>query len=338
MEALRLTATDEVRAQVEALLDPSQPGAPEDMRSLRLISADLSGLDLSGLDLSGLDLSRANLSDTVLHHASLAGATLFAARMEGAELMGADLRGANLSEARGREASLGHAQLDGAVLIGAHFEGAGFIGASMRQVDARSSGLDGARMLDVDLEEADLSHALLRGAELTGANLTQACLRGTRLKDARLEGTRGYASADWVGADVHDADFRGAWLLRRAVIDQNFLWEFRRQSRIHEMLYQVWWVTSDCGRSIWRWAAFTLTIGFVYGLGYEALSMDYGPYETWLSPFYFSIVTLTTLGFGDAVPTGPISQLAVMSEVVVGYVMLGGLMSIFSSKMGRRGD
>ena len=49
-------------------------------------------------------------------------------------------------------------------------------------------------------------------------------------------------------------------------------------------------------------------------------------------------VTLTTLGYGDVLPKTPTAQVLAMLEVVTGYVMLGGLLSIFSSKMARRAD
>jgi len=54
--------------------------------------------------------------------------------------------------------------------------------------------------------------------------------------------------------------------------------------------------------------------------------------------FYYSVVTFTTLGFGDITPkvNEPLMQFYVMVEVVLGYIMLGGLISIFSNKLARR--
>jgi len=43
-----------------------------------------------------------------------------------------------------------------------------------------------------------------------------------------------YQRAGWVGADIRQADFCGAWLLRRHVLDENYLDEFRKQSPSHE--------------------------------------------------------------------------------------------------------
>ena len=51
---------------------------------------------------------------------------------------------------------------------------------------------------------------------------------------------------------------------------------------------------------------------------------------------YYSVVTFTTLGFGDIVAVTNWARLAVGVEVVLGYVMLGGLISILANKLARR--
>jgi hypothetical protein len=55
-----------------------------------------------------------------------------------------------------------------------------------------------------------------------------------------------------------------------------------------------------------------------------------------ISLLYYSAVTFTTLGFGDIVPKIPILQIIVMLEVILGYIMLGGLISILANKLARR--
>ena len=56
-----------------------------------------------------------------------------------------------------------------------------------------------------------------------------------------------------------------------------------------------------------------------------------------LTMFYYSVVTFTTLGFGDIIPKTSTAALCVTVEVIIGYVMLGGLITIFASKLSRRG-
>ncbi len=126
--------------------------------------------------------------------------------------------------------------------------------------------------------------------------------------------------------------------MRRHVLDENFLFEFRNQSPVNEWVYRLWWLTSDCGRSATRWAGWTVIIALLFAGLYQLTDVSYGDHETWLSPLYYSVVTLTTLGYGDVLPASTGAQLACMAQVVIGYVQLGGLMSIFSNKMSRRAD
>lgn len=45
--------------------------------------------------------------------------------------------------------------------------------------------------------------------------------------------------------------------------------------------------------------------------------------QNYLRMLYFSVVTITTLGFGDIVPISTISRIAVTTEAVLGIVLIG---------------
>lgn len=79
-----------------------------------------------------------------------------------------------------------------------------------------------------------------------------------------------------------------------------------------------------------------MLLSVFFALIYTAVGIDYGDNPTWLAPFYFSVVTFTTLGFGEIVPVTVTAQAVVIAEVVLGYVMLGGLLSLISNKLARR--
>ena len=313
-------------------------GGGEDLRGKWLVDADLRGADLSGADLRDCDLSRADLRGANLALADLRDATLFEARLDGAELMGARLEGANLAECSAVQAGFGRARLDGACLVGACLNRASLTGAVLDGADLRGAKLEQARMREVSLVGAECDATDLRGADLQDARVDGTSFRRADLREARLGGVLGYTTAQWVGADLRHADFVGAHLLRRHILDENFLYEFRQQGPVNKLVYGFWHATSDCGRSLGRWGLWTLFLGVVYAGLYAGLDIDYGAHETWLSPLYFSAVTFTTLGYGDALPTDVLSQAVVISQVVLGYIMLGGLLSIFAAKMGRRGD
>jgi Ion channel len=65
-------------------------------------------------------------------------------------------------------------------------------------------------------------------------------------------------------------------------------------------LYRVWgWI--DYGRSVLRAAAISFSLAAVYGAIYRIFPniLDFkDSAKTWFTPYYFAIVTYTTLGFG----------------------------------------
>ncbi len=309
---------------------------PRSFRGQTFIGANLQGLDLSGCDLSGADLSGADLTGTRLVSTNLQDAILHEANLEQCEFLKANLTNADLSNARAHQAGFCQATLDGASFLEAQLDHSSFSGASAIDTDFRAASLFGTRLSAADLTGADLRRASLEQADLSQAILTRSRLDGASLREARLGATVGYTTASWIGVDVREVNFCGAHLLRRHILDANYLHEFRHQSPTNEWFYRVWWLTSDCGRSFRRWGLWTALIAVVFAAIYTFVDVDYGAHETLLSPLYFSVVTLTTLGYGDVLPASLTAQVVCMVEVVLGYVMLGGALSIFTTKMARR--
>ena len=332
-------AGDPVAAALQAVRERDAGSVePLDLRGLRLIRQDLSGANLACVDLGGADLSEADLTEANLFGANLEGAVLYRAVLDRAEFSTANLRGANLTECRGSRVGFGATDLEGARLFNARLESSTFSRARLCRAEMRTGVFTGSRLHEADLAEADLTGADLRETDMEGVSLAGAVMRDADLRAARLRGITGYEDADWIGCDIRDINFTGAYLLRRFVLDQNFLEEFRTRSRAHAIVHAIWSATSDCGRSLMRWGLWTLGLATFFAGLYLLCDMDYGAHETWLSPFYFSVVTLTTLGYGDVLPASPVAQTVSMAEVVMGYVMLGGLITIFSNKLARRAD
>ena len=120
----------------------------------------------------------------------------------------------------------------------------------------------------------------------------------------------------------------------------------------------LWQWSSDYGRSFGLWACWSVLFAVFFGLLYADIPCPSWLEETfvgkfliwanpeirinspmpdhWYTPFYFSIVTFTTLGLGDVQPADEAGLLWVTLEVILGYIMLGGLISIFANKLARR--
>lgn len=293
---------------------------------------------LAGQDLRDQDFTGADLRDAQLSGADLRGCSLRSADLTGAKLVGAQLEGADLTDCTAENAVFGEADLTRATLFGANLMNASLSGAVLREADLRAANLDHARLIDADLTKATLSEATITNADLSGATVSGAHFKGTDFRYSSLRQLVDFDHADWIGVSMLDIDFSGAYLLRREIMDQNYLFEFRTRDRKHAALYAIWKATSDCGRSLARWGAMTVMVALTFAVLYTVVEIDYGTNETTLSPLYFSVVTITTLGYGDALPKSMTAQVLVMLQVAIGYMMLGGVLSIFATRMGRRAD
>jgi hypothetical protein len=134
-----------------------------------------------------------------------------------------------------------------------------------------------------------------------------------------------------------NADDCTSMLFRRWVQDTNYLEQFKAR---HRFIHWLWLVTSDCGRSISLWVVWSVILAVLFGLIFHTYSQDFlvGGRDplTLFDAMYFSIVTFTTLGLGDVLPVTNVGKVLVIAEVVAGYLMLGGLISIFAEKMIRK--
>jgi len=320
-----------------------------DLRFAHLEGAHLEGAHLEGADLRWAQLEGANLEGADLGRARLQGAQLVLACLRGARLEGAHLEGANLEGKNLEGAHLGGAHLEGAHLGGASLEGADLEGAHLYGATLEGAHLVWAQLGRADLTGADLEGAHLEGGNLEGTDFTRACLRGACLSDAKTDGTV-LSEAEWRKEDgsLPDPALYEGFDVRGVRYSDPLFDQFVRQSefirRCRETwprwLFWLWEQTCNCGRSLPRWLRTCALIILAFGLLFAVTGWAGRPIvkpadesvATVLTPFYFSVVTFSTLGFGDVTPCNIVGQLAVMLEVLLGYAMLGGAISIFTTK------
>ncbi len=295
-------------------------------------------MNFQAQDLKGINFSGANLSGASFLRADLTGAIFTGANLEGADFSGAHLKDAHLERVRAEKAGFGMADLSGACLFGANLAHAGFVKADLSGADLRCAELRGARLREANLSGADLTEANLKGGDLSLCNVSHTFFTNADMRNTRLRQVTGFKEADWIGTDLRNINFAGAYLLRRHAVDQNYIKEFKESGRAARFLYYLWLISSDCGRSMSRWCFWIVVQICFFAWLYSLVGVDYGLHPTSISNLYLSVVTLTTLGFGDVVPKNVAGQIVVMCEVITGYMMLGGLLSIFSNKMARRGE
>lgn len=339
----------------------------------KLSGVDLSGALLRGTSLKNANLSGSKLIHADLNDANLCGADLSSSQLLLADFTGADLTAADLSNAcfpaereQGsikRGPRFKDANLKNAVLARCFCYASDFTGANLEGVDFRRAQLEKANFSGTDLSALDLSGSDLTRSNLENCNLRDANVQNARLLEANIQ------RANLAGTDIRRADLRAANLahskadgiqynrqtrfrgirlegcygsrrFRRSAEDQDFIEEFKEA---HPIYYWIWMGLTDCGRSLLRVVAWSLALCLAFGLIYYALGEssfqignEHGLKWNLFTTLYYSVVTFTTLGFGDITPSTPIAAAIVMVEVVIGYVMLGILISILATKVARR--
>ncbi len=316
-----------------------------DLEQFILVDANLRGIDLKQVNLAGANLRRANLQGVNLWKANLRGANMEEGNLQGIFLVQADIEEARIERANLKAADLRQANLRGAALNGSNLQEAIFLGA--------------------DLQEASLYNTNLREADLSGANLEGAYLLGVNLQRAHLFAIEYDRDTNLVGADTRDVDWSKNPSLERFIKDQQYIDDFKRRAQKNrklKVLGSLWWLTCDYGRSFWRWLAWSLGISMFFGFlyaGYELskyfsfwpllrnffesmerispiISITGTAPDSWWTPYYYSIITFSSIGFGDVVPLNLSAEILVTIEVLLRYFMLAGLISIFINTLARR--
>lgn len=298
----------------------------------------LKNSDLSNMKINNINLSFFDLSGSFLFKTDLTGCELYGANLSNADATGAILNNCNMMDADCSNIGLGHAEIKDAVLFNCNLTNATLTGCNLYNSDLRTAILVDARARECNFTNVDFTGAELTHIDLTKSNLEGCNFREVNLTSATLKDIQKYKNAQWIGVDITNVNFAGAYLVRREIMDQNYLDEFQNQSKFHRYIYNIWKITSDCGRSVRRWTLFTAIQILFFAIIYNFIGIDYGSYKTIFSPIYFSVVTMTTLGFGDVLPKTSFAQIVVVLQVLSGYVMLGGLLAILTNKMGRRAE
>ena len=275
---------------------------------------------------------------------------------EGVGMRSKDAPRIDLTYARFEHANLQDAVLDDADLSYSHFEH-----AILHGITAVRARLVRARLQKADLSTARLNHAKLHFAYIQNANMFKANLENADLTGADVRGAN--FSAVYVDNTVfRDVQWRprpkreprpelfAGFDVRGIRYSDPLFDQFVRQAEFVRgsrnvwpwLAFWAWSLTCSCGRSIPRWLGTCAAIVFAFAILFFSyvgegtrcvlVRPPLNEYDFW-THVYFSVVTFSTLGFGDVTPCNLTGNIAAMVEVFIGYVMLGGLISIFTMKL-----
>jgi uncharacterized protein YjbI with pentapeptide repeats len=325
------------------------------LQNLTFTATNLSHVIFDGADLSHSKFwdgcaPCASFWDAMLEEVVLSGALLEGANFTNANLCHANLEGANLSNAELWRANLQNADLGGAILFKANMTEIDLRQANLHRCNLRGANLYAANLSEALLDEADVRYADLRRANLTSANVTEINYN----KKARYRGIRVSTSY-------------GSPRFTRLANDQNYIEELRAKTwdpfvnirnkytgenakfldplPIGEWQYWLWFVSSDCGRSMLRWTTMALVLAVVFGSAFYALGEEafvFNVHEgkrldwSWGTMVYYSISIFAKVSTGQVTPISFSAELLVMCAGIAGLVTLGGLATILADKVARR--
>lgn len=225
--------------------------------------------------------------------------------------------------------------------------------------------LEGARLMGANLEGARLWFSHIEGADIADACLVDAhCQRATVDGSTSLWECKVNRKTNFLGVnlDVVKIDPATKQLLKYNVRRRNWEEWYEEQPWWLRSAVREFWRISDYGIStnrviitFFRWALIFAAVYLAWGLiDYYLLGLKDNPgivsnlfvledgreaVSPWLVPFraiYFSIVTMTTLGFGDMYASahsflrGLFGHALLALQVILGYVLLGALITRFA--------
>jgi len=262
-----------------------------------------------------------------------------------AYLKGVDLRGANLVRADLRGANLEGAKLQSAILWEANLQEANFRKAFLQRAKFMRTHLGGAEFGKARLQHTDFSRAIVDG--------------GTLIWDCQVNSMTKFEGVALGSARIYP-DIRQ--LLEYNIRRINWEEWYTKQHWLVAWLVSKFWQISDYGistrgiiKTFFKWAIVFAIVYYAWGLiDYRFIdNKDYPgivsnlfvledskqAVSSWLVPLravYFSIVTMTTLGFGDmyanahSLIRGIFGHILLALQVILGYVLLGALVTRFA--------
>jgi Ion channel/Pentapeptide repeats (8 copies) len=204
----------------------------------------------------------------------------------------------------------------------------------LRGIPLRGEKLSGANLTEADLYSADLEGADLSRSDLRNSYFSEANIKGTRFDWAAMQGVyldnvEYDTKTSFLGIDLATINFNLAALLRDLAITQQRISHLEKRNPMLALFLRL---TSEYGLSLSRYLCWVGGIIIAFGALY-AFIPGLTSKPGMLNGLYFSVVTFTTLGYGDIIPASGWGQVLAIVEVCTGYLMGGLLVTILARRL-----
>ena len=306
-------------------------------------------------------LHEARGSDPTFNDARMSGAKLSRSQFTSAVFRGANLERADISEAVLRESDFTGTMLERAKLVRANLRHSVLNRSHAANADMKESQLSHVTFNNTVLTGSDLTDACLRSSSFVKCDLSDTQFEaaivdgGTLIKDCVLNDATNFTGVGLGNARIIPTKHRSRieYNLRKR---QWHYW-YAKHRVLRYVVGPFWWM-SDYGSSTSRLLISFSLISVLFAIVYliptpawfsELPTVSWLPFITHLHEYendagtvvplpkhltavravYFSIVTMTTLGFGDmyANPESAVGHVLLTVQVLLGYVLLGALIT-----------
>jgi uncharacterized protein YjbI with pentapeptide repeats len=314
-----------------------------------LREANFTDARLLNTDFMDANMNEANLQKTQMRFAKLTNA-----RLEKAKFQEANLRHVDLEHAYAKDADFANADLKDSTLEFGHFRDCDFRSAYMKRANLKRTFLGGANFRDGNLTNATMKYAEFDSkSNMLNTNLLQCKLDYSTLKNCRHKLDR-VVIQERTGNIVEAADvylnlknyFRaeGLYEISGDYYFREKLMERKLNYKSKKIFNKMLWLKSLtysalCGygekpyRVILSSLIIILIFAFIYW-GFGGLESGTNNGIKWYDNFYFSVVTFTTLGFGDIHPSDSIFiKFCTMLEAFTGAFMIALFVLTFGRRM-----
>jgi len=336
------------------------------LKNVNLTKAKLESVNLSGIEIKTAKLKGTNIiQNAIIDQIEYDSIKLSGSKLNSDKVLNSRIDKANFKRISFREIKFDKldiiennhnennaiTNLEGALLDNAILDSTNFTEANMEGCSLKNAKLANTKFYKTNLKECNLQKAEIKGVDFRLADFSESQVEGIDILNHK----------EWFKFWHYDeSKYRGIKNITKSygnsvfkeyARDQDFLETFRKKNCINSIVHYIWFISSNCGRSLTRFFICAFIVALIFGFAFHKFDEDFCVSDTtcigsdsdspkrkvtFITPIYYSIVTFTTLGFGDVTPRTPFGEKLIIAEVLIGYIMLGLLLSILTNKFARR--